>query len=173
METTEEELLVKRACQRDSAAFAQLYATIYKDLYRFALYTLGHPEDAEDVVSDTITDAYATIHKLRNTASFRPWIFKILTNKCKMILKSYTNKNLELDSDISMPDRNYAEIQDVRNAFAKLAPNERLILSLTVFAGYTNEEAAKMLGMKSGTLRSIKSRAMDKMEVDLRLHSSE
>ena len=164
---TQEESLVHRACQKDAEAFAELYRTIYKDLYRFALYTLGNPQDAEDVVSDTVTDAFATIHKLRTATAFRPWMFKILTNKCKMMLKSYTKRTLELDTEIQMPDRNYAEIQDVRNAFAKLNDNERLILSLTIFAGYNNEEAAKLLNMKSGTLRSIKSRAMDKMETEL------
>lgn len=167
MEVQEEELLVARACQKDAAAFARLYQMVYKDLYRFALYTLGNPEDAEDVVSDTVMDAFTTIHKLRSTTAFRSWIFKILTNKCKRILKGYTMRNLELDTEIKMPDRNYAEIQDVRNAFAKLNQEERLILSMTVFAGYSNEETAKILNMKSGTLRSIKSRAMDKMEADL------
>lgn len=164
---TQEELLVRRACQQDTEAFSELYLTVYKDLYRFAFYTLGNPEDAEDVVSDTVTDAFASIHKLRRAGAFRPWIFKILTNKCKMMLKSYTRRTLELDTDIHMPDRNYAEIQDVRNAFARLNANERLILSLTVFAGYSNEEAARLMHMKSGTLRSVKSRAMDKMKTEL------
>ncbi len=166
---TQEELLVRRASQGDSEAFAQLYTTVYKDLYRFALYTLGNPEDAEDMVSDTVADAYSSIRKLRSASAFRPWIFKILTNKCKMQLKRYTNRTLELSTEIHIPDRNYAEIQDVRNAFAKLNHNERLILSMTIFAGYNNEEAAKLLNMKAGTLRSIKSRAMDKMEADLHI----
>lgn len=167
MESQEEEYLVTQACHKDVNAFSCLYQNVYKDLYRFALYTLGNPEDAEDVVSDTVTDAFATIHKLRSATAFRSWIFKILTNKCKIILKSYTRRNLELDMEIKMPDRNYAEIQDIRNSFAKLSSEERLILSMTIFAGYSNEEAAKILNMKSGTLRSIKSRALDKMEADL------
>lgn len=167
MEPQQEEALVQQACQNDANAFAQLYSNVYKDLYRFALYTLGSPEDAEDVVSDTVTDAFATIHKLRSPSAFRPWIFKILTNKCKMVLRNYTKRNLSLDTDIPAEDRNYAAIQDVRNAFARLSSKERLILSLTVFAGYTNEEAARILNMNSGTLRSAKSRAMDKMEADL------
>lgn len=167
MAQPQEELLVKQACRKDTKAFAQLYSCVYKDLYRFAFYTLGNPEDAEDAVSDTVTDAFTSIHTLRNPAAFRSWIFKILTNKCKRILKSYTKRSLELNYDIQVSDRNYAVIQDVRDAFKKLSSQERLILSLTVFAGYSNEEAAKLLNMKSGTLRSAKSRAMDKMEADL------
>ena len=80
-EKLKEAELVSRARQQDAEAFAELYASVYRDLYRFALYTLGNPEDAEDVVSDTVTDAYAAIHKLRSVEAFRPWIFIILTNK--------------------------------------------------------------------------------------------
>lgn len=164
--------LTKRAKQSDADAFAELYSCVYQDLYRFALYTLGNPEDAEDVVSDTVADAYASIHKLRSPDSFRPWIFQILTNKCRRILKGYVSRTLPLDTEIRMPDRNYAEILDIRNAFAQLNDQERLILSLTVFAGYRNEEAARLLHLKSGTLRSIKSRAMDKLEAILHYERS-
>lgn len=156
--------LAEQAREQNPDAFAALYACVYQDLYRFALYTLGNPTDAEDVVSDTVADAYASIHKLRSAESFRPWIFRILTNKCRRMLKSYVSRTVPLDADIKMPDRNYAEIQDVRNAFAQLNDQERLILSLTVFAGYNNEEAARLLHLKSGTLRSTKSRAMNKLE---------
>lgn len=171
-EKLKEAELVTRARQQDAEAFAELYASVYRDLYRFALYTLGNPEDAEDVVSDTVTDAYAAIHKLRSVGAFRPWIFRILTNKCRMILKSYVNRTLPLETDIQTPDRNYAEIQDVRNAFARLDEQERLILSLTIFAGYSNEESARLLHMKSGTLRSIKSRTLDKLETLLHYERS-
>ena len=51
----EQELqLVCRAQSGDTGAFAQLYEGVYQDLYRFALYVLKHPQDAQDVVSDTV-----------------------------------------------------------------------------------------------------------------------
>ena len=50
--------LVEKARQRDAGAFAALYTQIYQDLYKFALYTLKNSHDAEDVVSDTVTDAF-------------------------------------------------------------------------------------------------------------------
>ena len=40
--------LVRRAKRGDVDAFAELYAGIYKDMYRFALYTLRNTSDAED-----------------------------------------------------------------------------------------------------------------------------
>ena len=167
MDQQDETRLVELARNQDADAFAKLYSTVYKDLYRFAFYVLGNPEDAEDLVMETVADAFSDIRKLRTASSFRPWIFRILTNKCKMMRKRYLQKPTALTVELPVPDRNYAEIQDVRDSFAKLNENERLIISLTVFAGYTNEEAARLMKMKSGTLRSIKSRAMDKLEADL------
>ena len=51
----EQELqLVCRAQSGDTGAFAQLYEGVYQDLYRFALYVLKHPQDAQDVVLSLI-----------------------------------------------------------------------------------------------------------------------
>ena len=87
MENNKERMieLVSRAKQQDSHAFAELYEMVYQDLYRMALYTLGNPQDAENVVSDTVLDAYCNIGKLREAAAFKGWIFKILSNKCNRL----------------------------------------------------------------------------------------
>ena len=42
---------------------------------------LGNPADAEDVVSDAVTDAWMTIGKLRSEEAFDGWVFRILSNK--------------------------------------------------------------------------------------------
>ena len=67
--------LTERARAGDIHAFAQLYETIYRDLYRFALYTLKNSHDAEDAVSDTVTDAFGQIASLRRPEAFRSWMF--------------------------------------------------------------------------------------------------
>ncbi len=66
----DERLLVKRAKRGDTAAFAELYGTIYKRLYQFALYTLGNTQDAEDVVSAAVMEAFENIGKLRKERCF-------------------------------------------------------------------------------------------------------
>lgn len=74
---------IKKAKSGDTEAFAELYRSIYADLYRFALYTLKNPADAEDAVSETVMDAFTSIRKLRSETAFKAWIFKILSVKCK------------------------------------------------------------------------------------------
>lgn len=75
--------LVRRAKQGETDAFACLYQEIYEDLYRFACYTLKNSADAQDAVSETVMDAFASIRTLRAEDAFKSWMFRILSNKCK------------------------------------------------------------------------------------------
>ena len=94
------ESLAWRARAGDTEAFAALYEEVYRDLYRMALYTLKNPQDAEDVVSDTVADAFASIRKLRDADAFRAWIFKILSNKCRRKMKEYVHRTEELPEEM-------------------------------------------------------------------------
>lgn len=45
----------------DAKAFTELYRSVYKELYRFALCMMKHPQDAEDAVSEAVISAYENI----------------------------------------------------------------------------------------------------------------
>lgn len=156
---------IKKAKSGDTEAFAELYREIHMDLYRFALYTLKNPDDAEDAVSETVMDAFVSMHKLRSENSFKAWIFKILTIKCKKILNRDLTLPDEFLTEISEKNVtfNLAETIDLRNSFFRLADEERLIISMHIFAGYTNQEIAKTLHMNANTVRSKESRALKKL----------
>lgn len=157
--------LVKRAKAGDSDAFAGLYSNIYQDLYRFALYTLRNKTDAEDAVSEAVTDAFASIHKLRAEEAFRCWMFRILSNKCKDRLKEYTRKHVEWEEaeDELFHEEEWSESLYVRKLFMELADDERMIISMHVFGGYTSREIAGMLHMNNNTVRTRESRALKKL----------
>lgn len=149
---------------RDQKTFLRLYQEIYQDLYRFALYTLKNVHDAEDVTGDAVADAYESFGKLRSLDSFRPWMFKILSNKCKRKLKEYMRKTVELPDDLAYMGNSMETDCQVRQAFAKLDEEERLIISMHIFAGYTSREIGKILHKNENTVRSKESRALKKME---------
>lgn len=156
----------------DTAAFCKLYELYYKDMYRFAYYMLGSTEDAEDAISETVADAFSGIKGLKKPESFKSWIFKILSTKCKRQQAVYaTNReHIKADADtssLSKEDHPYAENLDVRAAFAALNDLEKNVISLMVFAGYNSRETAKLIGSPEGTVRSLKSRALHKMSLYL------
>ena len=53
--------LVRQAKHGNTDAFASLYQEVYEDLYRFAVYILKDPADAQDAVSETVMDAFAQL----------------------------------------------------------------------------------------------------------------
>lgn len=166
--------LVRQAKHGNVDAFASLYQEVYEDLYRFAVYTLKNPADAQDVVSETVTDAFASIRRLRKENAFKAWIFKILSAKCKRKLKEYVHRKAELSG--GLPEQ--LAVQDtvsepeehlqVRMLYWELTPEERMIIALHVFAGYTGREIAKQLHMNENTVRSKESRALKKMREKLK-----
>ena len=75
--------------------FSEMYETVYRDLYHYALCLMKNPQEAEDAVSEAVVAAYENIHKLKKEEAFRSWIFTILTNKCKKRLKKALKKSRE------------------------------------------------------------------------------
>ena len=143
-------------------AFSEMSAQVYTDLYKFALYTLKNPQDAEDAVSEAGIAAYENIGKLRSEKAFKSWMFTILANQCK---KKFSERKgtEELGSDIAAPEADYADRQDVVAAFGILNEEERMIVSFSVFGGYKSQEIARILQIKAATVRSKKARALEKM----------
>lgn len=149
-------------------AFCKLYQLYYKDMYRFAYYILGKEQDAEDVISETVLDAFTGIKNLKQADKFKSWIFSILSTKCKRQLAVYATNKEHLAAECLMENVERADHPhdtnlDVRNAFKQLNDMEKMVVSLTVFGGYNSKETSKILNSKEGTVRSIKSRALDKM----------
>lgn len=159
--------LVTLAKAGDSHAFARLYEDIYKDLYRFAFCMIKNTHQAEDIVSDSVLSAYENIHKLRKPESFRSWMFQIVANECKKQFR-LQKKNLSIeDEQPFFASHDFSDPTDriaLQQAFGILDENERLIIGLSMYAGYSGREISHYLHKKEGTVRSIKSRALDKMK---------
>lgn len=147
---------------KNPEVFAKYYKSVYQDMYRFALYTLRNPHDAEDVTGEAVADAYASIGKLRDPQAFRGWIFKILSNKCKRKLKEYADRTEELAGQLYVQECMEEGVQ-VRQAFFALSDEERLLIALKVFGGYKSYEIGAMMNMNDNTVRSKISRGLGKL----------
>lgn len=164
-----EKELIRRAKKGDVKAFSQLYARIYKELYRFSLCLLKHPQDAEDAVSETVLSAFENISGLKKDNSFKNWIFTILNNRCRKMLRSRQTEQKKEKSEQkdgageNAHRQDYADQYVVREAFAALDDEERLIVAFSVFGGYKSSEIAAFLDANPATVRSRKSRALEKM----------
>ncbi len=159
--------VVAKARAGDNASFERLYESVASDLYRFAVYTLGNPNDAEDVVSETFIEAYKGIKNLRDENSFKPWIMKILSVRCKRRVAQYIQGKMLLDIDeildFSDDKSNYTEKTEVMAALDGLQTEERQIVILSVLQGYTTKEIASILSCPQGTVSSKLYRSLRKL----------
>lgn len=156
---------VRLSIKGDCNAFARLYERVYKQLYNVALCSLGNPQDACDAVSDTVLDAFVSIHSLRNEKAFRKWIFTILSAKIKRRhTDNFKHSSETLKPDICDDSSNMIfEKIDVISQLETLSEKERLIFSLSVFEGLTSEEISKICGDKASSVRSSLSRIKQKL----------
>lgn len=162
---------VSQAKEGNTESFELVYSQIAPDLYKVALYTLGNTHDAEDVVSETFIEAYKGIKNLRDPASFRPWIMRILSIRCKRRISQYIKDKNSIDIDeildLSADGQDSNQKAEVLEALDNLRRDERMIVVLSVLQGYTTKEIAKILACPQGTVSSKLHRSLKKMRAML------
>ena len=160
-------LLTAQAKAGDTEAFGALYEYHAGDMYRYALYVLGSQCAAQDAVQEAALAAFRSIHSLRDPTSFRPWLFRILANRCKRQLRSkYAPPEESLDEQFAEPASSDAPLGcalELRQAIAALPQAERDVVFLSVLEGYDSGEIGRILGLRPGTVRSKLSRALAKL----------
>lgn len=162
-----EATLVRQAQEGSKEAFCELYG-LYKDrLYRYALYRLGDPDQAEDAVSDCVLAAWRDLGRLRTPSAFGGWIFRILHNICAGMIRKeiagrenlsrYYEQNQQQESSGPLFSIELAE------ALAQLSDDERSVVLLSVVSGMTSKEISDITGLTPGAARSKLSRSLSKM----------
>jgi len=168
-------ILIRQAKAGDAEAFGTLYETLARDLYRFALYSLGSEARAQDAVQEAALSAFRGIAALRSDDAFRPWMLRILRNACRRSLRqSYltraTESLEERFTDIAASDPPLGRALEVRQAISGLPDGAREVVIMHVLEGYDSREIGRMLGCAPGTVRSRLSRAMEKLRKELDEH---
>ena len=159
--------IIAKAKDGDREAFGKLYESIANDLYKLALYMLGNKEDAEDAVSETFIEAFKGIKNLRNDSSFKPWIMRILSIRCKRKIGGYVKEKTNVDIaeclDISAQDNSEQTVM-LWDALNSLSAEEREIIILSVVYGYKIKEISEIKDLPQGTVSSKIHRTMKKLQ---------
>lgn len=146
--------LVKRAQNGDADAFVQLMEDNRQNMYKVAICYVNNPEDAADVIQDTILTAFEKLRDLKEPAYFQTWLTRILINKCKDFLDE---RSWEVAFD-EMPETSYDDSTLNHLIYEELlqAVDEqyRDILVLHYVEGFQSKEIARVLGMKDATVRT-------------------
>jgi RNA polymerase sigma-70 factor, ECF subfamily len=135
-------------------------------LRRYARYLAREADRADDLVQECLTRAIAKIDSWTPGTNLRAWLFVILRNCHINEVRRGQRISLigEMSSDydvVPTPAGQEAHISllEVRDAYLNLSEEHREVLLLVAIEGLQYEEAAAILQIPVGTIRSRLSRA--------------
>lgn len=164
--------------------FEQEVTRLMDRLYGTALRLARNPDDAEDVVAETVSNAWKKLDQLADLAHMEGWLFRILHHtfvshwrrrQCRQD-KEVGIEPDESDGDFSLferlhqpfllwwgaPEKEFVNTllqEDIHRAIDNLPDGYRVVIVLVEVEGYSYEEASRLLGLPLGTIRSRVSRA--------------
>jgi len=171
----DERALVARAAAGDMIAFASLVRTHQSRMRAFLLrVAAGDHALADDLAQDTFLEALRKIAQYRGDGSFAGWLYRIAYTRFLMHVRArretLTDDFLE---GISASETVDAARLDLTKSLGRLGPEERAALTLCYALGYSNEEAAGILSLPLGTVKSHILRGREKLKAMLEPWSGE
>lgn len=158
MSDSEEAELVRRAAGQDLAAFAALVRAHEPRLRQFTRRLAG--DDGDDIAQETLLAAWRALGQWRADGSFGGWLRAIATRRyLDRLRRAGPGQFAMLDPNTAAPDAGSDRRIAVDRALSALAPRERAAALLVFGEGHSHSEAAGILNLPLGTLKSIVARA--------------
>jgi RNA polymerase sigma-70 factor (ECF subfamily) len=156
----------------DDRAFDQLVRRHRQRMWAVALRTLGDPEEAADAVQDACLSAFRAAGGFRGDARVSTWLHRIVVNAClDRMRRRAVRPTVPLPATpIADPRDRLSEREtglDVQRALADLPEEQRLALVLVDLEGLTVDEAAAVLAIPNGTVKSRCSRGRVRLALAL------
>lgn len=154
-------------------------------LYNFGLRLTSDPNDAEDLVQDTIVKAYRFFTSYEKGTNAKAWLFRILKNSYINNYRKKSKKPQEVDYDevatfyetiraertetSDLEDKMFRELidDDISNALDEIPEDFRTVVLLCDVEEFTYEEIANMLDVPIGTIRSRLHRGRNLLKAQL------
>jgi RNA polymerase sigma-70 factor, ECF subfamily len=152
--------LVERARGGDRRAFELLVERHRNRVWAVALRMTRDPDDAEDVLQDAFVSAWRALPRFDGRARFSTWLFRIVVNAAHDALaRRRPTTALDDPETPEVPEprdpyRQSAEREALERAIAALGDEYRMALLLCDVAGLGAAEAAELLDVPAGTVKS-------------------
>ena len=173
--------LLRKARSGDAASLDELLARHERQVFRFGLRMCGNEDDARDVLQDTLLAAFRNIEGFRGDAQLSTWLYQIARSFCVRARRRTAGEPEHIDSletpaaaAVPSPDAQPDSAAHAREigqllqaAILSLPVAYREALVLRDVEGLSAEEAAKVVGIEVGALKSRLHRA--RMELRARL----
>jgi RNA polymerase sigma-70 factor (ECF subfamily) len=152
---------LRRAQAGDPEAFRVLVEIHYEKIFAIEYKQVRNRELAEELTQETFIKAYRHIKSFRGQSKLSTWLTRIAFNTTATYFKSRRFKEDRLS--VQLEDQHVASQEDgqteellqrLKHQIGNLAPHHRDVLVLCAMEGKTYEEAAGILEIPIGTIRS-------------------
>jgi len=149
-----------RALEHD--AWARLFDEHRDKIWRYALARTGRRDDADDLTSQVFLEALNSIHRYRYTGKpVLAWLYGIARNHAGKLLRQRSRQAPLPDPEaVTGPDDVCGEELDLGEALRTLTRDQREVITLRFFAGYSTREIARALGKSEPAVYSLEVRAI-------------
>ena len=168
--------LVRLHVEGDPDAFGELFRRHRDRMWAVALRTTRNPELAADCVQDAYISAFRRAGSYRGDAAVTTWLHRIVVNACLDRLRRDKPTSPLPEHDLADKRDAHASVDtrlDVREALERLPEGQRLALVLVDMHGLSVLEAAAVLEVAEGTVKSRCSRGREAMAAMLRERSGQ
>ena len=159
--------LLSRHAAGDGDAFGELFRRHRDRLWAVAVRTLADPEEAAEALQDAMIAAFRKADGFRGESAVATWLHRIVVNAAldRMRRRAARPTTACQDEDtldaLATGGRSLADPSecsdtalDVRDALQQLVPEQQAALVLVDMLGYPVAEAAQVLGVSEGTVKS-------------------
>ena len=177
-ETEMDELLLRRARQKDAEAFERLMTPLENRIWRICWHNTGQRETASDCAQETMLKIWRSLDSYRGDCAFESWVYRIAANCCMDAMRKQKKDRSESieplrEAGFDPPDPEPGTEEKViaadrhrqlRECIARLPEDQREALVMTQLEGVPYEEAAARTGVSEGTVKSRVNRAKAKLK---------
>jgi RNA polymerase sigma-70 factor, ECF subfamily len=172
-----EDKLVEQAARGDTEAFRHLWDAHHAVAMAAAFRLCHHHALAEEITQGAFLLAWRGLSRFQTGSPFRPWLMRILYRHALDVMekqRSYQRPiSLDEASEIEKQpgseqldlQEQVAQREEIRQALAKLNPDQRRVIALRYGADLTEVDIAHVLGWPIGTVKSRLKRARDQLRL--------
>jgi RNA polymerase sigma-70 factor, ECF subfamily len=183
---SDEDLLLAYRSGGDRQAFEELVRRFEKEMYGYLRHYLGDAEMAEDVFQQTFLQVHLKCDQFEAGRKVRPWLYTVATNQAidyqrrnrrhraasldRRLARDFEGEPGALIETLGGPDGGPGEeaeaaeqVEQLRRAVDELPEATRQVIQLVYFQGLKYREAAGILGIPVGTVKSRLHTAIEKL----------
>ena len=159
---TEDKRLQQRLLSGDESVMRDIYNKYSGPLFHFSRNYLSDPNDASDIVHETMMVVWQKAASFEGRSSLKSWMFSIARNKSidrnrKGGRMYYTDELPDVEDMDALSDAVLELSEDadlVRSCIEELAPGYRRIIHLIFFQGMAYQEVADVENLPLGTVKT-------------------